>query len=102
MEDEKLVPLNLWLSGRSYRILVKPTEVDRIRHAVKLADEKILDLKQTYAGKDDQDFLAMCLLLYAAESDGSNSISLADNLKRLNQEIDKALLGGDNNPLPEE
>lgn len=91
MEEEKLIPVNLWLSGRSYRILAKSSEAERIRHAVKLADEKIAELKQTYAGKDDQDFLAMCLLMYASESDGKDSISIADNLKRINDEIDKAL-----------
>lgn len=90
-QEDDLTPVNLWLAGRSYRILVKKGEADRIRHSVKLADEKIMELKQTYSGKDDQDFLAMCLLMYAADSNGEDSITMADDLKKLNEELDKAL-----------
>jgi len=91
MQNEELTPVNLWLAGRSYRILVKKTEVDKIRRSVKLADEKIAELKQTYAGKDNQDFLAMCLLMYASDSSGEDSLSIADDLKKINKEIDEAL-----------
>jgi cell division protein ZapA len=91
MQNEDLTPVNLWLAGRSYRILVKKGDAERIRHSVKLADEKIAELKQTYAGKDDQDFLAMCLLMYAADGNGEDSITIADDIKRLNEELDKAL-----------
>lgn len=90
-QEDDLTPVNLWLAGRSYRILVKKSEAERIRHSVKLADEKIGELKRTYAGKDDQDFLAMCLLMYAADSNGEDSISIAHDIKKLNEELDKAL-----------
>jgi hypothetical protein len=89
--QEDLTPVNLWLAGRSYRILVKRAEVEGIRKSVKLADEKISELKQAYSGKDDQDFLAMCLLMYAADSAGGDSLSIADGLKQINEQIDKAL-----------
>lgn len=91
MQNEDLTPVNLWLAGRSYRILVKKNEVESIHKAVKIADEKISELKQTYSGKDDQDFLAMCLLMYASDSNGNDSLSIADDLKKINEEIDKVL-----------
>ncbi len=91
MENEDLTPLNLWLAGRSYRILVKKNEAERIRKSVKLADEKIVELKQNYAGKDDQDFLAMCLLMYAADSNGDDSLTRDDTLKKIIESIDKAV-----------
>ena len=91
MQNEELSPVNLWLAGRSYRILVKKNEAEAIRRAAKLADEKIAELKQAYSGKDDQDFLAMCLLMYAADSTGTDSLSIADDLKKINETIDKAL-----------
>jgi len=34
---------------------------------LKIADDKITELRTHYAGKDDQDFVAMCLLMYAAD-----------------------------------
>ena len=67
MSSEELVLLNVWLAGRSYRIKVKPEEEAAVRKAVKLADEKVMEMRNQYAGKDDQDFLAMCLLTYAAD-----------------------------------
>lgn len=91
MDADTLETLNLWLAGRSYRIRVKPEDKERILLAVKGADDKVNELRLNYAGKDDQDFLAMCVLMYAAESNGSDSISLAANIKYLNEEIDKAL-----------
>jgi cell division protein ZapA len=91
MQNEDLTPVNLWLAGRSYRILVKKNEADRIRHSVKLANDKMAELRQTYSGKDEQDFLAMCLLMYASDANGEDSITIADDIKRLNDELDKAL-----------
>ncbi len=91
MNDASLKPLNLWLAGRSYRILVKEEEVEYMQKSVKLVDQKIAELKLQYAGKDDQDFLAMCLLMYAAESKGQDSFHINDIIKKLHQALDSAL-----------
>ncbi|MBA3830233.1 MAG: cell division protein ZapA [Taibaiella sp.] len=72
MADE-LMSITLWLAGRSYRIRIKPHEEETVRRAVKLADDKMRELRQHYAGKDDQDFLAMCLLMYAADGAVDNT-----------------------------
>lgn len=68
MENAALIPITVWLAGRSYRIRIKAEEEEAVRKAVKLADEKITELRSHYAGKDDQDFVAMCLLSYAADN----------------------------------
>ena len=91
MEEEALVPLNLWLAGRSYRILVKSVEQEQVRNMVKIADDKIAELKQHYAGKDDQDFVAMCLLMYAAESKTEQQTQLTNALESIVAKIDNAL-----------
>lgn len=90
-EKENLIPLNLWLAGRSYRILVKSGEEEKIQKAVKIADEKITELKQHYAGRDDQDFVAMCLLTYAAESNTEDSSRIMDTIRQISVRIDEAL-----------
>lgn len=64
---EELIPITLWIAGRGYRIKVKKRDEEGIRFAAKLADEKVNELRNSYAGKDDQDFLAMCLLMYATD-----------------------------------
>lgn len=93
MEEDKLISINLWLSGRSYRIRIKPHEEEAVRKAVKLADEKVTELRTVYAGKDDQDFIAMCLLMYAANAATENADHpfLQHGLQELAGKIDKAL-----------
>ncbi|GAA4450345.1 cell division protein ZapA [Rurimicrobium arvi] len=95
MQDEDLIPVNLWLSGRSYRIKVKRSEAENIRKSVKLADEKIFELKQKYSGRDDQDFLAMCLLMYASNSMDEPApkapVGVTDMIQQISDTIDNAL-----------
>lgn len=66
-QEEELIPINVWLAGRSYRIRIAAHEEEAVRKSIKQADAKISELRSTYAGKDDQDFIAMCLLSYAAD-----------------------------------
>lgn len=93
---EELMAINVWLAGRSYRIKIKPEEESIVRRAVKVADEKITELKAHYAGKDDQDFLAMCLLSYAADTaiDTFANPLVTAELEKLGAKIDGVLLEG--------
>lgn len=97
MSDEQLISVTLWLAGRSYRIRIKPEEEEAVRKAVKLADEKVLEMKTQYAGKDDQDFLAMALLTYAADHavDAMNNPLLKTELRSITERIDKSLNNSD-------
>lgn len=65
MED--FIPVTLWLAGRGYRIRIKKQDEAAVRLAAKIADERITELRSSFAGKDDQDFIAMCLLMYATD-----------------------------------
>lgn len=95
MADEELIPINVWLAGRSYRIRITPGEEEAVRKAVKQADAKIMELRTQYAGKDDQDFVAMCLLSYAADGAIStfNHPLLQQELSEMAKKIDEALKG---------
>jgi len=86
MSEEQLIAINVWLGGRSYRIRIKKDEEEAVRKAVKIADEKVSEMRTHYAGKDDQDFLAMVLLTYAADS----AIESMQN-PVLKQEIEQAI-----------
>jgi cell division protein ZapA len=90
---EEYIPVTIWLSGRSYRLRIKAEEESAVRKAVKLADEKINEMRVHYAGKDDQDFIAMTLLAYASDSaiESFNNPLLHDELNKLSKKIDKAL-----------
>jgi cell division protein ZapA (FtsZ GTPase activity inhibitor) len=91
--EEELISITVWLAGRSYRIKIKPDEESAVRKAVKLADTKVNEMRSHYAGKDDQDFMAMCLLTYAADSavDAFNNPLLQDELTKMAAKIDHAV-----------
>jgi hypothetical protein len=67
MVQEEFIPVTLWIAGRGYRIRIKAKDEAAVRLAVKIADERITELRSSFAGKDDQDFIAMCLLMYATD-----------------------------------
>lgn len=92
MSDE-LISIKVWLAGRSYPIRIKPEEESAVRKAVKIADEKIHEMRAHYAGKDDQDFMAMCLLSYAADSaiETYNNPVLQEELNKLSGRIDRLI-----------
>ncbi len=93
MEDDPHISINVWLSGRSYRIRILPDEEEAVRKAVKVADDKIMDLRRHYAGKDDQDFVAMCLLMYSADhaTHPMDHPALQNELGGMIERIDAAL-----------
>ena len=95
MADDELIAINIWLAGRNYRLRVAPEEEEAVRKAIKQADAKITELRNTYAGKDDQDFVAMCLLSYAADGAVStlNHPLLQQELAIMTGKIDEALKG---------
>ncbi len=92
MEDNLLL-ITVWLAGRSYRLRIKPEEESAVRKAVKVADQKVNEMRTHYAGKDDQDFMAMCLLMYAADSaiESFNNPLLQDELNKLSARIEKVI-----------
>ena len=88
--EASLIPVHVWLAGRSYRILVPPEEETALLQSVKKADEKITELRLHYAGKDDQDFVAMCLIMYASEHNKerpatADHVQILDLIKTIDQ-----------------
>jgi cell division protein ZapA len=86
-----LLPINVWLGGRSYRIRIPVEQEAAVRRSVKEADDKIAELRQHYAGKDDQDFIAMCLLMYATEAGTPKTGVNSEEVDAIVQKIEKAL-----------
>jgi cell division protein ZapA (FtsZ GTPase activity inhibitor) len=98
--ENNLLSITVWLAGRSYRLRVKPEEESAVRKAVKVADEKVNEMRAHYAGKDDQDFMAMSLLMYAADSaiESFNNPLLQNELNKMSAKIDKVLTADAPNP----
>ena len=100
MQD--LIPINVVIGDRTYRIKIDPADEEIVRRTLKTINDKILEYKTQFAGKDMQDYIAMVLLWYATQSasrgqtgstaDQTGSDPVSQALGRMEQLLDKAIL----------
>ena len=62
-----LIPINIVIGDRTYRLKIEPADEEMVRKTVKLINEKIIEFKTNFAGKDMQDYIAMALIWLATE-----------------------------------
>lgn len=63
----ELIPISAVIADRSYRIKISPTDEEVVRKTLKTINEKVVEFKTMFAGKDMQDYIAMVLIWYATE-----------------------------------
>ncbi len=89
----ELIPINILIGDRTYRIKTNPQEEEQIRHTIKTINDKIIEFKTQFAGKDMQDYIAMVLIWYATqtteEQDPSFEKEIAAALLKIEQQLDK-------------
>ena len=68
----ELIPINLLLGDRTYRVRVEPKDEEIVRKTIKLINDKIIEFKTQFAGKDMQDYIAMVLIWLATEQQSGN------------------------------
>ncbi len=96
---EGLIPINIVIGDRNYRIKVAPRDEEHVRKTIKLINEKVLEFKTAFAGKDMQDYIAMVLVWYATQVTATqqNALSTYDTerleeaLRQLEAQVDEAL-----------
>lgn len=93
---QQLVPINILIADRSYRIRIEPKDEEAVRKAIKLINDKLIEFKTQFAGKDMQDYVAMVLAWFATlPQDQSSNQSLHDEihkkLETMENAIDQAL-----------
>lgn len=91
---EELIPINLLLADRTYRVRVEPKDEEVVRKTIKIINDKIIEFKTQFAGKDMQDYIGMVVLWYATQQSG-NSLpavnEISDRLEKLELLLDKEL-----------
>ncbi len=91
----ELIPINILIGDRTYRIKTLAKDEEVIRGTLKLINEKIIEFKTQFAGKDMQDYIAMVMIWYATQSTGTAGPvlenELMDALLKMEEQIDKAL-----------
>jgi Cell division protein ZapA len=90
----ELIPIAAFIGDRSYRIKINPADEEAVRKTLKIINDKIIEFKTMFAGKDMQDYIAMVLIWYATEQaeDGIADIEKANLVEKLNS-IEKLLDG---------
>ncbi|HLG41033.1 MAG TPA: cell division protein ZapA [Chitinophagaceae bacterium] len=64
---EQLIAATVVIGDRSYRIKCAPDDEEVVRRTVKTINDKIIEFKTQFAGKDMQDYVAMVLLWFATD-----------------------------------
>jgi cell division protein ZapA len=91
---EQLIPLNLLIGDRTYRVRIQPTDEEVVRKTVKTINDKLIEFKTQFAGKDMQDYIAMVLVWFATDQNAaiSNQVNL-DNVSSRLQTLEKMIDG---------
>jgi len=92
----ELVPINIVIADRTYRVKVSPSDEERVLKSAALVNEKILAFKNQFAGKDLQDYIAMVLIWFVSEQSNPNEHpiiweDLSQKLADLNDLVDQML-----------
>lgn len=90
------IPLNLVIADRTYRVRIAPADEEVVRKTAKTINDKIVEFKTLFAGKDLQDYIAMVLVWFATEQNAaiSNQVNLdnvSSRITTLEKMIDNAL-----------
>lgn len=93
---EDLIPVNIVIADRTYRIRTSPSDEETVRKTVKLINDKVLEFKTHFAGKDMQDYIAMVIIWYATQNSANNENAaqldeIAQSLQKLENQLDKVI-----------
>jgi len=91
MQD--LMAINVVIGDRTYRIKIEPRDEEVVRRTLKAINDKIIEYKTQFAGRDMQDYVAMVVLWYATQPATGNALNpgVLDALSRIEGQLDKAL-----------
>ena len=80
--SNELIPLNILIADRTYRIKISPKDEEVVRKTAKTINDKLVEFKTQFAGKDMQDYIAMVLIWFATEQNAaiSNQVNI-DNIR---------------------
>lgn len=92
----ELIPINIVIGDRTYRIKTEPGDEETIRKTVKIINDKIIEFKTQFAGQDMQDYIAMVIIWYATQAATGNGSAttdkeLLDGLKKIGEQLDRVI-----------
>lgn len=88
---QNLIPINLVIGDRTYRIKVKTEDEEMVRKTTKQVNEQLVSFKTEYPGKDMQDYITMVLLWFVSEQDEKAVINPSQEINYLLEKIEQAV-----------
>jgi cell division protein ZapA (FtsZ GTPase activity inhibitor) len=89
---DTLIAATVVIGDRSYRIRIEPKDEEVVRKTVKTINDKIIEFKTQFAGKDMQDYIAMVLVWFATEQTAGSAAGIEkDNIVERLDSIEKML-----------
>ena len=94
--SEELIPINILIADRTYRIRTSPKDEEVVRKTVKQINDKIIEFKTQFSGKDMQDYISMVIIWYATqaasgENNAGTSREIIESLGKMEAQLDKVL-----------
>lgn len=92
----QLIPINVVIADRTYRLKILPHDEEVLRGTVKSINEKIVEYKSQLAGKDMQDYVSMVLLWFTTSQLNTtktllNQKNTSSDLEQIENMIEKML-----------
>jgi len=88
----ELIPVTVLIADRTYRLKIHPKDEEILRKTVKTINEKVIEYKTQFAGKDMQDYVSMVLLWFATEQNTTTSHQVdTDNITSQLETIERML-----------
>lgn len=89
---DTLIAINIVIGDRSYRIKVQPKDEEVVRKTTKIINDKIVEFRTQFSGKDLQDYISMALVWFATEQNANMAFEIEkDNLSEKLTTIEKLL-----------
>jgi hypothetical protein len=90
--EAELIPANIVIGDRTYRIKILPSDEEMVRKTLKIINDKIMEFRTQFAGKDMQDYISMVLIWYATQSKSDSDNNAAkkeffETLEKINKQL---------------
>jgi len=88
--------INVLIGDRSFRLKTSKADEEIVRKTVKMVNDKVMEYKAKFAGKDMQDYVSMALLWLATEQNKAGEFLIGiqqteEKLQSLESKLDKLL-----------
>ena len=92
----ELIAISALIGDRTYRIKIDPKDEEVVRKTLKTINDKIIEFKTLFAGKDMQDYIAMVMIWYATDQQtekkaGADNENVAEKLSVIEKLLDSQL-----------